>query len=147
MSTSVARQVAGLEKLDLKALRGRWKELFGTEPPRYSGKFLRKRLAYRLQELAFGGLSETAHVRMRQILAEGGFDEDGRPAGRKVKKLKNMPVAGTRLVREWQGQRHEATVVGGGFEFEGRRYKSLSAIARAITGTRWNGPAFFGLRK
>ena len=58
-----------------------------------------------------------------------------------------VPVAGTRIVRDWHGKRHEVTVTEGGFEYEGRRYRSLSAIARAITGTRWNGPAFFGLRK
>ncbi len=147
MSKSVARQVTGLGRLDLAGLRERWRELFGTEPPAYSRVFLRKRLAYRLQELAYGGLREETHVRMRQILDQGGFDEDGRPVNKKRKKRGNIPVAGTRLVREWQGQRYEVTVAQGGFEFQGRRYKSLSAIARAITGTRWNGPAFFGLRK
>lgn len=58
-----------------------------------------------------------------------------------------MPVAGTWLIREWQGRRYEVTVVDGGFEYEGRRYRSLTAITKAITGTHWNGPAFFGLRK
>ncbi len=145
MSTSVARQVAGLEKLDLKALRAKWEELLGAGPPRYSSAFLRKRLAYRLQELALGGLSEETRLRMRGILDESGLDEDGRPLGGRRRK-KNLPVAGTRLVRDWQGKRCEVTVVSGGFEFEGRKYRSLSAIARAITGTRWNGPLFFGLR-
>ncbi len=60
---------------------------------------------------------------------------------------KDRPVAGTRLIREWQGVEHHVTVLTDGYEYQGRKYKSLSAIARAIAGTRWNGPLFFGLRR
>jgi hypothetical protein len=144
MKASLLSQVAEISNLDLAGLRARWRELVGTDPPAYSRVFLAKRLACRLQELAFGGVSEDTQVRMRAALGDDGMDGDGRTDHRRSR---NGPVAGTRLVREWNGQRCEVTVVQGGYEYEGRRYQSLSSIARAITGTRWNGPAFFGLRK
>ena len=97
------------------------------------------RLAYRIQDLAYGGLSEETQAQLREI-AEGHEQASKRSN-------KNGPVAGTRLVREWNGERHEVTVTRDGYEYRGRPYKSLSAVARTITGTRWNGPAFFGLRK
>ncbi len=84
---------------------------------------------------------------MNEALVEAGFDEfGGEPERRKESHHKpDIPVAGTRLVREWNGRRYEVTVASGGFVFEGR-YRSLTAIAKAITGTHWNGRAFFGLR-
>jgi hypothetical protein len=108
-----------------------------------------KRLAYRIQELAYGGLSEATRDQLRQHLQREGLDRETERAARKTRRQRKngVPVIGTRIARDWHGQRHVVTVVRGGFEYEGRRYRSLSAIARAITGTRWNGPAFFGLRK
>jgi hypothetical protein len=83
---------------------------------------------------------------MNQLLDEAGYNElGGLRAGGKPRARQDLPVVGTRLVREWDGQRHEVTVVHGGFEYRGRRYRSLSAIASAITGTHWNGRRFFGL--
>ena len=76
---------------------------------------------------------------------ENGSNQDGRRTERKRKV--GVPVVGTRLVREWNGHTYEVTVVHGGFEYEGRRYRSLTAITQAITGTHWNGRAFFGLKK
>ena len=73
-------------------------------------------------------------------------EEDRRVTGRPSLRKGDRPIAGTRLIRQWQGVEHCVTVLDDGFEYEGARYRSLSAIARAITGTRWNGPAFFGLR-
>ena len=118
-----------------------WRELTGTEPPPYNRTFLVKRLAYRIQELAFGGLSVQAERRLDDLVDE--LD------GKKKPKAKDMtaPIIGTKLIREWQGVLQEVTALADGFEWQGRRYQSLSAVARAITGTRWNGPLFFGLRK
>jgi hypothetical protein len=68
------------------------------------------------------------------------------PGTPRPRSARNGPVVGTRLIREWRGVEQRGTLLADGFEWEGRRYKSLSAVARAITGTRWNGPVFFGLR-
>jgi hypothetical protein len=81
-------------------------------------------------------------------MEEAGYDEIGalRASRRHTQGRRDLPVEGTRLVREWNGERHEVTVVAGGFEYGGRRYRSLTAVATAITGAHWSGPAFFGLR-
>lgn len=149
MSRSVLRQVAELKDLSRAELLAHWRELFGTEPPRYSRQMLIGRLAYRIQELAFGGLSEAARNQLEEHLGPDDLDAEEHEVRRmeRRKRKQGMPVVGTRLIREWQGQRYEVTVVPGGFEYEGRRYRSLTAVTKAITGTHWNGPAFFGLRK
>jgi len=144
MKQSVLKQVAELPELDSDQLKERWRALFGSEPPAYNKPYLIKRLAYRIQELAYGGLSNVAQAQLRDALHE----DDGLPGRMQRSRRKpGMPVVGTRLVREWQGNRYEVTVVSGGFEFEGRKYRSLTAITKAITGTHWNGPGFFGLRQ
>ena len=141
MTTAILTQVAALPAMPTDKLKAMWRELTGTEPPPYNRTFLVKRLAYRLQELAFGGLSPQAERRLDDLADE--LD------GKKKPKPKDMtaPIAGTKLIREWQGVLHEVTALSDGFEWQGRRYQSLSAVARSITGTRWNGPLFFGLRK
>jgi hypothetical protein len=130
--------------MDIVALKGLWRELFQAEAPPYNRKFLESRLAYRVQELAHGGLKPETLKRLA-ALADDIEREDGGPAKRRSNPA-NRPIAGTRLIREWQGVEHCATVLADGFEYDGRPYKSLSAIARAITGTRWNGLVFFGLK-
>jgi hypothetical protein len=149
MSRSTLREVAVLNELSRDELLERWRDLFGTEPPRYSRQMLIGRLAYRIQELAFGGLSEVARNQLEEHLGADEIDGEEREVQRmeRRKRKQGMPVVGTRLIREWQGQRYEVTVVPGGFEYEGRRYRSLTSVTKAITGTHWNGPAFFGLRK
>jgi len=148
MSDSTLRQITQLSKLSFPELQERWRSLFGGEPPAYHRRFLIKRLAYRIQELAYGGLSDTTRAQMADILQDAGLDEQpsipGR--GRTQKRPDDLPLAGTRLVREWNGRRYEVTVASGAFILEGRRYRSLTAITKAITGTHWNGRAFFGLR-
>jgi Protein of unknown function (DUF2924) len=144
MSDTVLRQLAELPTLSVGELRERWRSLYGTEPPAsYKSKYLVRRLAYRVQELAYGGLSEGARATLRQIA-----DEDARvsrkPSSRK--REMNLPVAGTRLIRTWNGERYEVLVARDGFDFRGRRYRSLSAVAKAITGAHRSGPAFFGLK-
>ncbi|MHC5054546.1 MAG: DUF2924 domain-containing protein [Planctomycetota bacterium] len=127
-------------------LKDTWRTLFGTDPPAYNKPYLVKRLAYRLQELKHGGLSEAARDKMKAVLKEGDFDGNGRPPGPR-KRDGTTPVTGTRLVREWNGRRYEVTVAGEGFEYEGKLYRSLTGVTKAITGAHWNGPAFFGLRR
>ncbi len=147
--SSVVRQIADLETLPAAQLEARWRALFGTDPPACQRRFLVKRLAYRIQELAYGGISEAARSRMEEIAQEAGLDEEASLTGRgrrTQKRKRELPVAGTRLVREWNSKRHEVTVTTTGFEFEGRPWRSLSAIANAITGGHWNGRVFFGLR-
>ena len=146
--SSTLRQIAELETLPAGQLEARWRALFGTDPPACQRRFLVKRLAYRLQELAYGGLSEAARARMNEIAEEAGLDEEASLSGRgrrAAQRKRELPVAGTRLVREWDERRHEVTVTATGFEFEGRPYRSLSAVANAITGGHWNGRVFFGL--
>ena len=147
MSTDPRAQLAELRRLSMTELKQRWRDLIGTDPPQYSRSFLVSRLAYRLQELAYGGLSPSAFAHMDAILDDAGCDKLGR-----IRRRRNGSpghrglLIGTRLAREWNGERHEVTVVHAGFEYRGERFSSVSAIARIITGTRWNGPAFFGLR-
>jgi hypothetical protein len=119
-----------------------WHQLFDRESPPYNRRFLESRLAYRIQELAYGGLKPETVERLR-ALAE---DLDGGDPKRRRRAANDRPIAGTRLIREWQGIEHCVTVRNEDFEYQGRPYKSLSAVARAITGTRWNGLVFFGLK-
>ena len=138
---AVLAQLAALKATPTPALRTQWRSLFGAEPPPYNRRFLESRLAYRIQELAFGGLKPET-VRRLDALA------DAIEAGtlRKGRATRSRPIAGTKLIREWKGVEHMVTVRVDGFEYAGAPYKSLSAIARAITGTRWNGLVFFGLK-
>ena len=147
--SSVVRQIAQLQTLPAGQLEARWRALFGTDPPACQRRFLVKRLAYRTQELAYGGLSEAARARMEEIAQEAGLDEEASLPGRgrhTQKRRRELPVAGTRLVRVWDDRRHEVTVTATGFEFEGRPYRSLSAIANTITSGHWTGKVFFGRR-
>jgi hypothetical protein len=148
LMTTVLKQIADLPNLTHDELVRLWRTLHGSEPPAYNRQFIVKRLAYRIQEIAHGGLSEDAHRKMDAVLKRHGYDENGMPASsskRRDGRAKNVPVVGSRFVREWNGRRYEVTALPKGFEFEGRRYRSLSAIARAITRTRWNGRVFFGI--
>ena len=142
MVDSVLARVAALKTTPTPDLKAMWRDLFESEAPPYNRRFLESRLAYRIQELAHGGLKSDTMARL-EALAE---DLDGGDAVRRKRPVKDRPIAGTRLVREWRGVEHCVTVLDDGFEYQGRPYKSLSAIARAITGTRWNGLLFFGLK-
>jgi hypothetical protein len=135
-------RLAALKTVATPALKQQWRELFGTEPPPYNRRFLESRLAYRIQELAYGRLKPETLARL-EVLGEQ-FD-GGKIAVRRMRG-DDKPIAGTQLIREYQGVEHVVTVTRAGYEWQGRPYQSLSAIARAITGTRWNGRVFFGLR-
>ena len=138
----VLGRLAALQTLPTPDLKRQWRELFGTAPPPFNRPYLQSRLAYRVQELAYGGLKPEIRARLEAL---GEQLDDGNVVLRRVR-ADSRPLAGTRLVREHAGVEHVATVLPDGFEWEGRPYRSLSAIARAITGTRWNGWTFFGLR-
>lgn len=142
MTASVLAQLTALKTAPVADLKRKWRDLFDREPPPYNRRFLESRLAYRIQELAYGGLGEAAVERLDAIADE----LEGKPSKRRHMAAAARPIAGTRLLREWKGREHCVTVRKDDFEYQGRPYKSLSAIARQITGTRWNGPVFFGLK-
>lgn len=142
MKSSMLAQLAALKGAAAPVLKARWRELFDTEPPAYNRRFLESRLAYRIQELAYGGLSRETTERLKAMAKQYA---DQKPADRKARPLLR-PVAGTKLIREWEGVEHCVTVRHDDFEYLGRPYKSLSSAARQITGTKWNGWVFFGLK-
>ena len=140
MTDTVVARVAALKTAGAVELKQMWRELFQQEPPPYNRRFLESRLAYRIQELAYGGLKRET-VRRLELLGE---QLDGGKSAVRRHRADNRPVAGTRLIRDWQGVPQEVVVGIDYFEFQGRRYKSLSSIAKTITGTNRNGWTFFG---
>jgi|LSQX01.3.fsa_nt_gb hypothetical protein len=146
---SVLKQIADLDTLSHDQLCELWRTLYGKEPMAFNRPYLIKRLAYRIQELAYGGLSDRAHKMMDSILESHGFDENGgsQDSKRRARKRRNgMPIVGARLVRKWNAKSYEVIVTHSGFEYEGKLYGSLTAITKVITGTHWNGRSFFGLK-
>jgi hypothetical protein len=140
-SERIAKELAGLVGLPREELKQRWRALYGGEPPEKSSReFLRAAIAYRLQERAFGGLRPETR-RLLERVARGASAR--KPI--RVKPVRKTPP-GTVLIREWHGVPHQVTVLDDGAIYRGKRYRSLSEIARAITGSRWSGPLFFGLK-
>ena len=135
MESSVLAQLAELERLSHASLKRRWRDLFGSAPPVYGRQFLRRRLAYRIQELAFGGLSEGVRTQMEALVPSVEPQENQSAPSRAKQRRRKPDLAppGTRLIREFREKRYEVVVGESSFEFEGRRYRSLSAIAREIT--------------
>ena len=135
-----APEVNNLAGLDTNVLRQRWFELFGTAPaPRISRDVLIRGVAFRIQEEAHGGLDKSCRrqlYRMAEVLRDGGSIPVSQGQSFKL---------GTKLIREWKGKVHEVVIAGDGYVWAGKRYRSLSQIARSITGTRWSGPRFFGV--
>jgi hypothetical protein len=140
-ATACREALARLPELGLGDLRQHWRVLYKTDPsPHLSRELLLRAVAYRIQETALGGLRPERHRQLRQFarqLKEGG-------AGRICPRTELKP--GTRLVREWRGRTCEVVVLDDGFSWQGKHYRSLSALARTITGTAWSGPLFFGLK-
>src|SRR5687767_11715676 len=132
---SVLARVAALKTTSTHDLKQHWRELFESEPPPYNRRYIESRLAYRIQELAYGGLKPETIARLEALGEE--LYGNGKSAKRSSR-LFDLPIAGTRLIREWQGVEHTVTVRDDGFDWQGRPYKSLSSVARAITGSRWN---------
>ncbi len=137
---ALAGDLATLPDLSLEALKARWWELYGSAPPSRLGRALMVRaVAHRLQEQDLGGLKPAARRRLAQA-AEDIAVGRSRPASPATIK------PGTRLLREWQGVTHEVIVLEDCVQYRGQTWQSLSAVAREITGARWSGPLFFGLK-
>ena len=140
---NVLRQIHDLNGKSMAELRKRWADLLGTDPGRFGRQYLIRRLAYRIQELAYGGLSRDARRELKAI-ADGATPK-AVVEGRKRQKVNLAP--GTRLLRDWRGDRYEVVVQQTGFLYNGKSYKSLTAVARAITASNRSGHLFFGLVK
>jgi hypothetical protein len=139
----ILERLAALKAMSVNELKTEWQAMFDAPAPNNSRTFLESRLAYRIQELTYGGPDKQTR-RLLDLLADEVEGTLTRKA--QIADLRN-PVVGTKLIREWDGTAHTVTVLKDGFDWGGQRYKSLSAVARAITGTRWNGYRFFGLRE
>ena len=126
-------------------LRVRWFETFGKQPPPAFGReLLALGIAYAAQEQQYGGLSKSRAREIDRLLEHAPIKTRGE---RQAAEVVQITRPGTVLVREWQGTTHQVTVLADGYGWNGRHHASLSGIAQAITGTKWNGPRFFGLRE
>jgi hypothetical protein len=138
----IAKALTRLSELTIFELRGEWRRLHRMPPPmRLSRDLLVRGITYKLQEKAYGGLSTATTRKLEQASA----DPQSRGAAKPVQPISLRP--GTRLVREWRGVTHTALIHADGIEWRGQRYRSLTIVARKITGARWSGPRFFGLRQ
>ena len=136
----LAAEVADLSQLNIDELRDRWKAMYGKAPSRKIGRsFLTRAISYRLQERAYGGLKPSTSRLLAKAVEESATGSSNKP-------LNRMAQSGTILIREWQGTAHRVTMLDDGVSFNGKRCRSLSVVAREITGSRWSGPRFFGLR-
>jgi hypothetical protein len=139
-NSAISAQLDVLTKAPIAVLRRLWAEAFGAQPPRAFGPDLLKRsLAQKIQEDAFGGLPAPSRRLLNQLIGQHGKNSGKIVLPRRIK-------PGATLVREWKGKSHRVTVLAEGFAWDDKQYASLSEIARSITGARWNGPRFFGLR-
>jgi hypothetical protein len=137
---SVLRQINELQRMSLNELRRKWLDLFGTDPAKLSKQYLTRRLAYRIQELTYGGLSKPTREKLSN------WAKDPKQTQKKSVRERTTLQLGTRLLRDWHGERYEVIVQEDGFVFQGKKYRSLSAISRSITGRHINGRRFFGLQ-
>src|SRR6266576_6576409 len=135
-------EIGRLPALSLLELRNRWKTLFGHSAPKSLRRsFLARAVAYQMQVEAYGGLSVATKRRLREIAdAVRNGDANAALGSNRIK-------PGTQMIRQWQNTTHKVIALNEGFEWNGRTYKSLSAVANAITGTNWNGYAFFGIKR
>lgn len=141
MKVNADEKLETLEGLDTTQLRDRWVEVFQVPPPKSaSADFLYRAIAHKHQVDAHGGLKASAKRRLIQMAKAMERDPNYSPGPEPSTK------PGTKLEREWQGKRYEVMILDTGFAFEGKTYDSLSKIASDITGTRWSGPLFFGLK-
>jgi len=132
-------RLSKLQQLNSRDLRTEWRRLLRSNPPSLSRDLLVRAIAYRLQELAHGGLPKVTARRLATLAAE--FGRDGQISADARPQIK----PGARLIREWRGRTHIVTVTEEGFTYGGSTYPSLTRIAQEITGAHWSGPRFFGL--
>ena len=138
---AIDRLLEQLPLMERKSLVKHWCDLFGRGPsPALRRETLIPILAYGIQEQAFGGLKESTTRKLRELA-------DDKAAGEAVALTTLRPKFGTRYVREYDGKLHEVTVLETGYEFEGTTYRSLTEIAKVITGSKWSGPVFFGQKR
>ncbi len=159
MNETIVQQIQRLRAMTVNQLREKYAEVFGEPTSARNKDYLWKKIAWRIQELEYGGLSERAKNRAKEIANEhdirvrpprGAFNEFSQPvqASRvKAPTKANLPAPGTLLTREYKGRTIEVEVLENGFRYEGQAFRSLSAIAREITGTTWNGRLFFGVKE
>src|ERR1700679_2798946 len=156
MNEALRKEVDELRKQKMTVLKARYQELFGEESPSSNHAHLFRRIAWRLQAAAEGDLTERARDRAAKLAEDVDlrlraprkfWRELSAESTETVSRDDRLPAPGTRLKREFQGHLITAMVLEDGFEFEGKTYESLSAIAWEVTGTRWNGFSFFGLNK
>jgi hypothetical protein len=141
MPMEISTKIQELPHLPKPKLLALWQEMFAKPAhPRLRRNLMIPILAYRLQEQAYGGLKPSTRKRLQKLATQ--LEQNQKAPLALAPQLK----AGTRLLRQWQGEMHEVLVVDEGFEYRGKRYESLSEIARQVTGTRWSGPLFFGLK-
>ena len=129
---SVRRQLLAIANMSRPELCEKWRDLYGHEPPNSSKEFLRRRLSYRVQELFYGGLDADLQVVLTSDAP-------------KARPKKSVLRDGAKIFRDWHGTRYEVTVRGNKYEYNGTLYRSLSGVAKAITGVLWNGKTFFGI--
>jgi hypothetical protein len=137
----LSRMIEALPALSPAELRSEWRRLYGSQPPRLSRDLLIRAIAYRLQELRYGGLSKVTRRKLTALM--NAPQSEGEIAAETTQKIRS----GAWLVREWNGRTHTVTVQEEGFTYAGRSYRSLTAIAREITGAHWSGPRFFGIAR
>jgi hypothetical protein len=137
----LAQKIASLNELTAPQLRDEWRRLYSMQPPRLSRDLLLRTLAYRMQELAFGGLSKPIEKNLAEFTKE-------LSASGSIVVARNLSLRpGARLVREWRGKIHTVIVADDGYQYEGKSYASLTSVAQVITGVHWSGPRFFGLNR
>lgn len=138
MTINVLKEYASLEAMTPKELLIEWKKYYDHAPKSRTNKtYLVTKIIYRIQEMAYGGLTKRTIDRLEALA-------DGKNASQRKAEHSGLAI-GTRLVREVKGVEHHVQVLADGYEYQGVKYQSLSGVAFAITGTRWNGNLFFGL--
>ncbi len=140
MARRTYMKLGRLAELPPEELRKEWVRRFGAPAPSLSPELLRLGIGYKLQEQRLGGFSRSTRSLLRQVAVRAG-------EGSSTKLLPRKLTPGTRLVRDWHGVGHTVVVTEGGFEYDGKHWRTLTAVAKAITGAHWNGPLFFGLTK
>jgi len=155
----ISRQIRELQDMNVRELKRRWAEVFGEAAPNGHKQYLIKRIAWRIQANTEGDISERARQRAEELANDADLrlkaprkTRRSTAGNRMLGRLSRpddprLPMPGTVLSREYKGRTVQVTVLDGGFEYEGAVYRSLSAVARAVTGSHWNGYHFFGLRK
>ncbi len=154
-NASIVAEVEALRGMTVAQLRPKWQEVFGERPRTSNKQHLWRRLAWQIQANAYGGLSDRAKKRIDELIPEAVQWWESRKTSKDVEKPAprkqpsahdpRLPKPGTILTRDYKGQRIEVEVLEDGFAYDGKTYRSLSAVARDVTGSHWNGFLFFGI--